>query len=113
MDAITDQFGSPTYVKYVVYATSRLFAGNHKGIIHIASSGVCSRYEQMMFICELLGLEKGLVNPVKWGDFAESALRPRKIELSKDRLYAFTGYKIPDWKEQTEEYIKLKYRSNK
>jgi len=113
VDAIVDQYGSPTYVKYVVYATARLLSQNSRGIVHIASSDTCSRYEQMIFICNLLGLNKGLVNQRSWKDFEGSAPRPAKIELSKKRLFSLTGFQMPDWREQTEEYIKLRYGSKK
>lgn len=109
VDTIVDQYGSPTYVKYVVYGISRLLNVNFKGIVHIASEGICSRYEQLLYISELLNLNKSLINPTKWSDYLNRATRPRRIELSKERLFALTGYRMTEWKEETDEYITLKY----
>ncbi len=113
VDAVSDQFGSPTYVKYVVYAAARLLGKDCRGVFHIASEGVCSRYEQMIFICSLLGLDKNLVMSKKWAEFQNVAKRPNRVELSKDKLLNATGFAMPHWKEETEEYIRYKYGSEK
>lgn len=113
VDVVTDQFGSPTYVKYVVYATAMLLDKGCKGIFHIASQGICSRYEQMMFVCDTLGLKVSLLKPKIWSEFPNAAKRPKKIELSKEKLLSMTGFVMPHWKDQTDEYIKYKYRSKK
>ncbi|MCX7957936.1 MAG: dTDP-4-dehydrorhamnose reductase [Deltaproteobacteria bacterium] len=109
IQAVSNQAGSPTYVKYVVYAASRLIMQNSRGIFHIASEGLCTRYEQMLYICDILKLNRNLVKPVRWDEFQNSAPRPQSIELSKLKLFNATGFRMPDWREQTEEYIKLQY----
>jgi dTDP-4-dehydrorhamnose reductase len=109
VEAVVDQYGSPTYTRYVVYAIARLINLNSKGIFHIASEGVCSRVEQLSYICDLLGLNKGLIVEKRWSDFNGAARRPYRIELSKKRLLETTGISMPDWKSQTREYILKKY----
>lgn len=111
IDAIIDQYGSPTYTKYVVYAISKLIGAESKGIFHIASEGVCSRVEQVRYICDVLGLDKSLIVERRWSDFTGVAKRPYRIELSKKRLLEATGFVMPDWKRQTEEYVMKNYSS--
>lgn len=109
VDAVSDQYGSPTYVKYVVYAISKLLMGNNRGIFHISSEGLCSRVEHLEFICDVLGLDRSLIVRKRWSDFTGVARRPARIELSKDLLFSVTGYRLPDWKSQTEEYVRFRY----
>ncbi|MCX7944962.1 MAG: dTDP-4-dehydrorhamnose reductase [Deltaproteobacteria bacterium] len=109
VDAVIDQFGSPTYVKYVVYAVGRLLNTDYIGVVHISSDGVCSRYEQLMFICDLLKLQAGLVRKKKWGNFKCAAIRPHHIQLNTERLYKLTGFRLPHWKDEVKEYIMYRY----
>ncbi len=113
VNAISDQYGSPTYVKYVVYAIAKLLSGQNRGIFHIASEGVCSRVEQLNYICDLLNLNKNLIVERKWSEVQGAAPRPFRIELSKELLFKVTGYRLPDWKSQIREYVLFKYGSNR
>ena len=81
VDAVDDQFGSPTYVKDLVDAILQIGQGRiREPILHVANDGACTRYDQARAVFEELGADPDRIRPVSSAD--RPAPRPAYSALS-------------------------------
>jgi dTDP-4-dehydrorhamnose reductase len=76
MDAIEDNWGSPTFVDDLVERIQQIVDRGHFGTYHAANSGVCSRYEFAVEAARVLGADSELVRPVLAEQLGSSVRRP-------------------------------------
>lgn len=83
IDMVSDQTGSPTYVKDLVSALLEIADGNVRApILHAANSGTASRFEQAREVFTLLGADPERVRPVDTAAVPRPARRPVYSALS-------------------------------
>ena len=81
VDAVDDQFGSPTYVKDLVDAVLQIAEGRiREPILHVANDGACTRFDQARAVFEELGADPHRIRPVS--SAGRPAPRPAYSALS-------------------------------
>jgi dTDP-4-dehydrorhamnose reductase len=99
-----DQRCQPTYQVDFVDAVVELVKQNQTGVWHVASAGEASHYEFAKVVFETLGLDPGVVKPLRRGAGARSALRPRYSMLDCSKLNA-AGVRMRPWIEALREHL--------
>lgn len=104
---VADQIGSPTYAPDLAAAVLEIIRQVEEkeiqkeiihGVWHYANEGVASWYDFAHAIFELKGIECRL-EPIETSDFPTPAQRPSFSVLSKSKIKATFGLKIPHWRE--------------
>ncbi|MGH9988794.1 MAG: SDR family oxidoreductase, partial [Nitrososphaeraceae archaeon] len=93
INAITDQFTSPTYAGNLAHMLREIVARRIVGKIHVASKSRISRYQQAVKIARVFGLDeksvcKKLMHDIKW-----NAKRPSDSSLNVERATTLLEYK--------------------
>ncbi len=89
--ALTDQYVSPTYNRYLAEAIARVLELRPLGTLHVAGERA-SRYDFALAIAELLGAPKDLVKPARTSDMRHrAARRPRDSSLDTSRARELLG----------------------
>jgi dTDP-4-dehydrorhamnose reductase len=81
VEAFTNQWLSPTYVKFLAEALVKLVEGRLTGTLHIAGERL-SRYEFATLLADVLGVEKSLVKPKPIETAKLIARRPKDSSLN-------------------------------
>ena len=76
IDAVEDNWGSPTFVDDLVGRVQQIVDRGHFGTYHAANSGVCSKYEFAGEAARVLGVDSELVKPVFAEQLGSSVRRP-------------------------------------
>lgn len=85
VDVVSDQTGSPTYVKDLVGALLEVAAGAVRSpILHVANTGTASRFDQARAVFAALGADPDRVRPVDTAAFPRPARRPVYSALGID-----------------------------
>ena len=103
LEVVSDQRGSPTYVKDLAGAIAQLCRKDAKGIVHATNSGECSWYEFAREIVERSGLQTNVVETSS-DKFVRPAKRPKYSVLSAEGLHAY-GITMPDWRDALQRYL--------
>lgn len=100
INAVADEFGSPTYVKDLAQS-SRALVDLQKscGIYHIINEGVASRHDWTEEIFKIKNIDKQ-VNKVNSDFFKREAKRPRFEVLNNNKFI-----KLRPWQEALKEYL--------
>jgi dTDP-4-dehydrorhamnose reductase len=81
VEAFTNQWLSPTYVKSLAETITMLIEKKHMGILHMAGERL-SRYEFTTMLADALGVDRGLVKPKLMEAAKLVAKRPRDSSLN-------------------------------
>lgn len=85
VDVVSDQTGSPTYVKDLVDALLEVAAGAVRSpVLHVANTGTASRFDQARAVFAALGADPDRVRPVDTAAFPRPARRPVYSALAID-----------------------------
>jgi len=103
LEVVSDQRGSPTYVKDLAGAIAQLCRKDAKGIVHATNSGECSWYEFAREIIKRSGLKTNVVETSS-DKFVRPAKRPKYSVLSAEGLHAY-GITMPDWRDALQRYL--------
>ncbi len=100
---VTDEVGSPTYVRDLAAALVRLIAVGRPGIYHLTNAGSCSRYEFACEIVRLAGLNTP-IEPIPSTAFKRASTPPLYAPL-QNVFAAALGVTLRPWQEALAEYI--------
>jgi dTDP-4-dehydrorhamnose reductase len=103
LEVVSDQRGSPTYVKDLAGAIAQLCRKDAKGIVHATNAGECSWYEFAREIIERSGLQTNVVESSS-DKLVRPAKRPKYSVLSAERLHTY-GITMPDWRDALQRYL--------
>lgn len=103
LEVVSDQRGSPTYVKDLAGAIAQLCRKDAKGIVHATNAGECSWYEFAREIIERSGLQTNVVETSS-DKLVRPAKRPKYSVLSAERLHTY-GITMPDWRDALQRYL--------
>ena len=115
---VSDQAGTPTYIEDLARAIFSLLALNNPqsssmppyGTYHFSNEGMCTWYNFAKEIINQLKkqevpLRVKKVVPIRTEEYPLPAKRPAYSVLSKEKIKAVTGQKIPSWKAALEKYL--------
>jgi len=109
-----DQIITPTYVDDFAQALKEFLKKVRTlpqrgetvyGIYHLVNQGKCSRYELVVEIARILGVDKDVITGVNLDQISKDAERPLFSALSPHKFQKFTGFIIRDWKEALKEFL--------
>ena len=102
---IDDQVNRLTYTLHAAGAALSLIDRTTTGILHYANSGAATRYEQVLWMADLMGASDLIIEPVPSSTFDQKAHRPARSILDTSRFEEITGTTPPPWQEAVREYI--------
>ena len=113
---VNDQFGSPTWARWLAQATAELLRkreliSRHSGVYHLTASGHASRYEFAKAIIDIMKEVSGI--PSGWASvkaigsdaYPLPAMRPRNPVISKDKIKRVFGIEMPRWEDQLRAFL--------
>jgi dTDP-4-dehydrorhamnose reductase len=99
-----DRVVSPSYVEDVAWATEAMLArGAPAGLYHCVNGGETTWFTLAQEIARVAGVAPALV-PVKVGEVAMRAARPKYCALSNAKLRA-AGIEMPAWQDAVARYV--------
>jgi dTDP-4-dehydrorhamnose reductase len=81
----SDQRSCPTYVEDLAVASIALVAKRQHGVLHVAGPEIMDRARFARTICDVFGLDPGLIEPVATASLAQTTPRPLAAGLSVER----------------------------
>jgi dTDP-4-dehydrorhamnose reductase len=103
VEAFTDQWLSPTYVKALSESIIKLVEKDFRGVVHIAGERL-SRYEFAIALTDVLGVDKDLVKPISMNMAKLIARRPRDSSLDTSKAREL-GLSIPSLKDNLRDMV--------
>tara|TARA_Y100000310_G_scaffold345466_1_gene465309 strand:- start:19605 stop:20483 length:879 start_codon:yes stop_codon:yes gene_type:complete len=94
-----DQHYTPTYVVDIANAVDKFIQKNLNGIYNFTGPDYLSRYDIAMNVCNIFGLKKGLVIPVKSDDLKQTAKRLKQGGLINKKAVKELGIRFKGIKE--------------
>lgn len=102
---IDDQHGTLTYASDLVAELRKIIDADIRGIIHVANSGVSTRYEQVEQALKLKGLDSGGLTRQTSEQLSRPAPRPKYSALDC-AVYRNLGWEpLRSWQEALKEYL--------
>jgi len=99
---VTDQTGSPTLADDLAESCLQLWRKDARGLYHVAGREAISRYDFAMRICEVFGLDKGLVKAVTTEELKQKAIRPANSSMDVAKVEGLLGRRMMDIREGLE-----------
>jgi dTDP-4-dehydrorhamnose reductase len=93
---VTDQTGSPTLADDLAGAVLDLWRNGRTGIYNVAGREPISRYDFALRVCEVFGLDRALVTPVRTGELRQRAQRPENSSLDVSKVELALGRNMLD-----------------
>lgn len=117
---VADQTGTPTYTGDLADAIWRLITPKSDnslpvtapyGVYHYSNKGECTWFD---FACEIVrqlreanvSLKVKQIKPITTEEYPLPAKRPVYSVLSKQKIIAATGMRIPPWQESLQQYLR-------
>ena len=99
-EAPIDRISSPTYIKRIVDFIIKMILEEEYGLYHVASEGLCTRYQFAVTILKLAGYDTRLAVPV-------SGMSSKVVStILENLMMKITGvYQMPEWQTDLEAYI--------
>lgn len=101
---VSDQTGSPTWVRDLCEPMHQLVLSGKYGIYHLANTGWCSWFQLAQEVVRLLGLPCE-VQPVKSAELGLPAPRPAFSVLDSRNYRKLTGRTLRPWQHALKEYL--------
>jgi dTDP-4-dehydrorhamnose reductase len=106
LQAVDDKLGTPTYAKDLVQGIRRLLDTGYFGLYHLVNGGgACSRYDVAVAVCEILGRDDIVVEPVSSAYFPLPAPRARSEAMVNYKLGLLGMSSMPHWREALAAYL--------
>lgn len=102
---VDDQIGTPTYTADLARAIRGLLEIEHRGLLHFANSGECSRLEFATAALRMAGLGSVPVEPIRSDQLDRPARRPARSSLDTSRYSELTGERPRGWEETLRDYL--------
>lgn len=101
---VGDQRGSPSWVLDVALAVAGLLAIPHRGVLHVANDGTCTRQELVRAIVDAIGGQVRLES-VAAGNSVRPAPRPAFSALATGRYAGLAGRPLRPWRDALIDYL--------
>jgi dTDP-4-dehydrorhamnose reductase len=105
--AVTDQVSCPTWTYDLAEKIVALSEKPGTGILHLAGSGECSRYEMSQYTVSKLGLHAE-ITATTWEKINPPARRPPYTAMTSTRLASLGLSPLRDWRDALSAYLAQK-----
>ncbi len=102
--AVNDKFGTITYALHLVKTIKQMINTGLYGTYHVASDGVCSRFDIAKEIARIIGSKVKII-PVGSDRFPLPAPRGRSEAMKSYKLDLLGLNTLPNWQEALREYL--------
>ena len=109
ISVVSDQISNPTYIPELVNAIFSSIILDYRGLLHIGSKDVISRYEFAKKISKVFKLNSNLIMKTNSNNMQQAAIRPLNSNLEIDKIQDVLNIKLAD----TEYYINKIYKNFK
>ena len=99
------EIGSPTSAADLAEAVARLLRTRHRGVVHFANTGACTRVELAREILSLLGEDPGRVAERPADETGRLARRPPRALLETSLYARLTGAPPRGWREALADHL--------
>lgn len=103
-EVVTDQRGSPTYVRDLARGIERLLCVKATGIVHVTNRGETTWHGFATAIARHVGSPVAIRTTTS-DRFPRPARRPANSVLSGERFRSLTGHELPTWDEALRDYL--------
>lgn len=100
----TDYYFTPIEVTYLAAALETIALSDFTGIINVAGSQRCSKYEFGITMSEIFGLDPSGIHSGIIGISTFKAKRQKDLSLSTEKFRTVFGRKLPDIKESLQKF---------
>jgi len=111
--AVAEQVSCPTWTFHLAQRIVELIETRASGILHLAGTGECSRYEMARAIVSRLGVSgqnsTAEVISTSWEKLNRPARRPLHSALISTRLAELGLAPLPSWQKALDEYMRLRH----
>ena len=83
---VNDQINNPIWINDFAKIIDLVIANDLRGLFHVGSDTLCSRYEFAKMIAEVFNLKKGKIYPISTESLGQNAKRPLKSGLIPNKL---------------------------
>ena len=83
---VNDQINNPIWINDFAKIIDLVIANDLRGLFHVGSDTLCSRYEFAKMIAEVFNLKKGKIYPISTESLDQNAKRPLKSGLIPNKL---------------------------
>lgn len=106
LNIISDQIGTPTYVKDLAFVIIKLITENNTsyGTYHYSNEGVASWYDFTKAIFEYAHINCKVI-PINTDGYPSPAKRPAFSVMDKSKIKSVFGIEIPYWRERLKKVI--------
>ena len=108
LEFVADQVSCPTWTYHLAHKIAELTQTRATGILHVAGSGQCSRYELACYVVGKISSPVP-VSPITWAELKRPARRPAYSALGSQRLVELGLAPLPHWKEALDQYLALRW----
>lgn len=105
MKGFTDVFFTTLYIGKLAEILDRMIELDARGLYHVFSSEVQSKYEFGLSIARRFGLDESLLSPVSWKDGGLAALRSPNLRMNTEKLRSLLGMPLPTQAESLEAFV--------
>ena len=106
MNLFTDYYFTPIEVTYLAEAIETIVASSFSGILNIAGSERCSKYDFGITLADECGFDSGPITPSTIGSASFKAPRQQDLSLSNMKYQNIFHKKIPMLKENIRRFLK-------
>ena len=110
MNLFTNYYFTPIEVTYLAEAIETVAKTNFTGIVNIAGTERCSKYEFGMVLAEVFGLDDSSINPYEISANSFKAKRQQDLSLSTEKFERIFNRKLPNLREGIQRFYKNKYK---
>jgi dTDP-4-dehydrorhamnose reductase len=103
INAVIDQWNTPTYVNELVEGVVKIYERDVKGLLHFGGGEKVSRYEFALKVAEIFGFDESLIKPIKSSELGWKAKRPRDTSLNSEKVKKLLGIKLKNVEEALKE----------
>jgi len=107
INVIGDQIGSPTYTVDLAPLLCDMAVSEKYGIYHATNEGTCSWAGFAQEVFRLANLPTQ-VNSIPTSEYPTKAVRPANSRLDKSDLDVAGFYRLPEWNDALERYLKTR-----
>ncbi|XRO75829.1 dTDP-4-dehydrorhamnose reductase [Methanocaldococcus sp. 28A] len=99
VNAVIDQWNTPTYVNELVEGIIKIYENYDNGLLHFGGGEKVSRYEFALKVAEIFEFDMSLIKPIRSSELGWKAKRPKDTSLNSEKAEKLLNIKLKTVKE--------------
>lgn len=110
INLFTDYYFTPIEVTYLAQALEKVAKSDYVGVINIAGSQRCSKYDFGMALAKIFNLDPTQINPVKIKPNSFKVRRQKDLSLSTEKFKRIFNQDLPNLREGLQRFYEKSYQ---